>query len=131
MITASSLASSIVPGFDVVNAVTLVLGSVFLFTSYNILTKGTEDLPLFILSGSIGMGLLAVAVFPDMFDRIGTVIGLEYKGRAILVVSNLTLFVVVTYLFNLIGRQQHKLSRLNEDLSLLKLGIEEDGEERD
>lgn len=130
MISTEYMHSLAIVGYDIVNVITFCLGIIFLFTSYNVIANGKEDLPLFLLSGIIGLGLLTVAVFPDMFQGVATVIGLEYKGRAILVVSNLTLFVVVTYLFNLIGRQQKKLSRLNEELSLLKSGIEEDSDEQ-
>lgn len=111
--------------FTLVNAVSLLVGIAFLFNGYLIFKRGREDVALLLLSTVVGLGLIFVALFEGMFDTIAQVLGLEWKARAILVLSNLTLFVLVTYLFNRIGKLYERLSRVNEELSLLKQEREE------
>lgn len=115
--------------YTVVNVLTFVIGIGFLLNGYALVKRGQEDLPLFVLSSLIGLGLLTVAVIPNLFYLVATLIGLKLKARAILVVSNLTLFVLITYILNRAGRMHKKLSRLNEEMSLLKNVVEERNEE--
>jgi len=110
--------------FTLVNLVALLLGIAFLYNGYRIATRGREAIPLFFLSVVLGLGLVFVAVFQDAFEFVATVLGLEQKGRAILIVSNLTLFVVVTVLFSRLSTLYNRLSRVNEELSLLRQRVE-------
>lgn len=111
--------------YTLVNLIALVVGLAFLVNGYVMVKQGREAIALFVVSVAIGSGLIFVAVFPDVFQIIATVLGLELKARAILVISNLTLFVVATYLFNRIGKLYDRLSRLNEEVSLLRTELEE------
>jgi hypothetical protein len=113
-----------------VNGITFLLGVLFLFSGYRMVKWGREDLALFLMSGAVGLGLMIVAIYPDIFEFIATVMGLELKARAILVISNLTLFVIITYLFNRISQLYDKVSGLNEELSLLRTTVEELGDEQ-
>lgn len=110
--------------FTLVNLVALLLGLAFLYNGYRIATQGREAIPLFLMSLVLGLGLVFVAVFQDTFEFVATILGLEQKGRAILIVSNLTLFVVVTMLFSRISTLYSRLSRVNEELSLLRQQVE-------
>ena len=112
--------------YTVVNLIAALVGVAFLLTGYGIVRRGREALPLFLVSLVVGVGLVFVSVFPNVFEIVATLLGLELKARAILVVSNLTLFIVVTYLFDRIGRLYDRVSRLNEEVSLLKAEIEDD-----
>lgn len=111
--------------YSVVNLVAFLVGVGFLLNGYVLVKRGREDIALFVMSLLVGAGLMTVAVFPNVFQLVATVLGLELKARAILVVSNLTLFVVVTYLLNRMGKLYDQLSRLNEEVSLLKNDLEE------
>jgi len=113
-----------------VNGITFLLGVLFLFSGYRMVKRGREDLALFLMSGAVGLGLMIVAIYPDIFEFIATVMGLELKARAILVISNLTLFVIITYLFNRISQLYDKVSGLNEELSLLRTTVDELGDEQ-
>lgn len=104
--------------YTVVNLITLVVGLIFLGHGYYLARRGREDIAIFVMSAVVGIGLIVVSVFPDIFDIIAAILGLELKARAILVISNLTLFVLVTYLFNRIGKLNEQISSLNEELSL-------------
>ncbi|MBV0924214.1 DUF2304 domain-containing protein [Halomicroarcula limicola] len=115
--------------YTLVNLIALVVGLAFLVNGYVMVKQGREAIALFVVSVAIGSGLIFVAVFPDVFQVIATVLGLELKARAILVISNLTLFVVATYLFNRIGKLYDRLSRLNEEVSLLRTELEEQRDE--
>ena len=114
--------------YSVVNLVAGVVGLGFLGTGYVLLRREREALGLFVLSVVVGAGLLFVAATPASFDYIATFLGLEFKTHAILVVANLVLFALVTYLLYRIGRLYDRLSRLNEEVGLLKTELE-DGEE--
>lgn len=111
--------------YTVVNLVALLVGLVFLANGYYLVRKGREAVALFVMSLAVGSGLIFVALFPNVFDVVATVLGLELKARAILVLSNLTLFVLVTYLLNRIGNLYDRVSRLNEEVTLLKSEVEE------
>lgn len=110
--------------FTLVNLIALLLGLGFFYNGYRIATRGREAIPLFLMSLILGVGLIFVAVFQDTFEFVATVLGLEQKGRAILIVSNLTLFVVVTVLFSRMSTLYSRLSRTNEELSLLRQQVE-------
>jgi len=114
--------------YSVVNAVAGVVGVGFLGTGYVLVRREREALGLFVLSVAVGAGLLFVAVLPGSFDYIAAFLGLEFKTHAILVVANLVLFALVTYLLYRIGRLYDRLSRLNEEVADLK-AEREDGEE--
>jgi hypothetical protein len=115
--------------YTVVNLVAFVVGLVFLLNGYVVVRRDREDVALFVMSLVVGAGLLFVAVFPEAFESIGAFLGLEWKARAILVISNLTLFALVTYLLNRIGRLYDRLSRLNEEVSLLRAELEDQSDE--
>jgi hypothetical protein len=106
--------------FGVVNLVALLVGLAFLANGYRLVRRGREDMALFVTSLLVGGGLIFVAVFPEFFDLVAAVLGLEQKGRAILVVSNLTLFVLVIYLLNRTASLYDQVSRLNESVTLLQ-----------
>jgi hypothetical protein len=113
---------------EIVNIVTFAVGFGLLFNSYSLLVQGREDIALVMLSFVAGLGLVVVSVFPGGFGIIAPLIGLEIRTRAMLVISNLTLFVVVVYLLNRTGGLQNKVSKLNEELSLLKHDVDEHDE---
>jgi len=112
-------------GYSLVNLIALVVGIAFLVNGYLMVKNGREAVALFVVSLVVGGGLMFVAIFPGVFQFVATVLGLEWKARAILIISNLTLFVLATYLFNRIGKLYDRLSRLNEEVSLLRSEVEE------
>lgn len=111
--------------FTVVNVVAILVGIGFLATGFYLVREGREAIVLFVMSLVVGCGLIAVGIYPNLFAVIATLLGLEWKARAILVVSNLTLFVLVTYLLYRIGILYDKVSRLNEQVSLLRSELED------
>lgn len=111
--------------YSLVNVLAVLVGIAFLWNAYLIVGRGREDLALLALSLVLGGGLIFVAIFPNTFEVVATVLGLEWKARAMLVLSNLTLFVVVTYLFDRLGRLSERVSTLNEEMSLLRAELDE------
>lgn len=111
--------------YTAVNFVTFAVGVGLLFNDYALVRRGREDVTLFVLSAVVGVGLIAVAAVPNVFQFVATLLGLELKARAILVIANLTLFAIVAYLFNRLGNLHKQVSRMNEELSLLKNTVEE------
>lgn len=109
---------------EIINVITFGVGVLFMLNGYYLVKKGKEDLVPFLITSSVGIGLIVVAISPDIFDLISDFLGFEIKGRAILVVSNLTLFVIVIYLFNKVGGLKAKVSKLNEEMSLTKSQVE-------
>lgn len=105
--------------YSLVNAVALIVGLLFLTNGYYMIRKGRESIPILVVSIGVGGGLVFVALFPTAFDLVARVLGLELRARAILVVSNLTLFALVIYLLNRIGQLYARVSYLNERLSIL------------
>lgn len=114
--------------YTVFNLVAFVIGVAFLTNGYRMVRLGREDMTVFFTSLIVGSGLIFVALFPNVFDLIAKTLGLESQARAILVIGILTLFVLVSYLLNRIAKLYEQVSRLNEELTLLKGDIE-DGDE--
>jgi hypothetical protein len=112
--------------YSAINAATFAVGLGLLLNGYLIVRRGREDVALLVVSAVVGTGLIVVALAPDVFQVVATLLGLKLKARAILVVSNLTLFVVAIYLFNRVGRLYERVSRLNEELALLKTAVDEE-----
>lgn len=119
--------------YTIINGITFLLGILFLSSGYRLVKRGREDISLFLMSGIIGAGLMVVAILPNIFELVASTIGLELKARAILVSANLTLFIIVTYLFNRMSHLYNKISGLNEELSLLRTTVSEleDNQEKD
>ena len=111
--------------YTAVNLVALLVGIAFLANGYRMVRHGREDMTLFLTSLFVGAGLIFVALFPDFFQVVATVLGLELKARAILVMANLTLFVLVIYLLHRIAKLYEQVSRLNEAVSLLRSDLED------
>lgn len=112
--------------YTLVNALTFALGLLILMNSYRLARSGDEDLSSFLLSVILGIGLVVVAIVPNLFELFAAVLGLELRARAILVVSNLTLFCVTYYLVMQVVELRGMVSTLNEELSLLKRRVEDD-----
>lgn len=106
--------------YTVVNLIALVVGVVLVANGYFLVRRGREAVALFVTSLLAGGGLIFVALFPNSFQVVATVLGLELKARAMLVIAILALFVLVTYLLNRIGQLYDRVSRLNERISLLE-----------
>ncbi|MDZ7851046.1 MAG: DUF2304 domain-containing protein [Halodesulfurarchaeum sp.] len=111
--------------YTVVNVAAFLVGVGFLANGYRMVRRGREDMTLFVTSLFVGAGLIFVALFPDFFQLVANVLGLELKARAILVIANLTLFVLAIYLLHRIANLYEQVSRLNEELSLLKADLED------
>lgn len=111
--------------YTIINAVTALIGVVFLVNGYKLVKVGREDILQFVASGIVGTGLLIVAAFPGLFDYIAALIGVEIKTNAMLIVATLTLFLLSMYLINRTGRLYEDISRLNEEMSLLRNRVEE------
>ncbi|MFW5965742.1 MAG: DUF2304 domain-containing protein [Halodesulfurarchaeum sp.] len=112
--------------YTAVNVAALLIGIVFLVNGYRMVRRGRENMAMFLTSLFVGGGLIFVALFYDSFQVVADLLGLELRARAILVVSNLTLFALVIYLLNRIGSLYEKVSRLNEELSLLRAKLEDE-----
>ena len=115
--------------YSAVHLASMLVGLALLANGYLLVKRGREAVALFVVSLAVGTGLIFVAVFPDSFQVVADQLGLELKARAILGLSNLTLFAVVTYLFNRIGKLYDRLSRLNEEVSLLRSELEDGPDE--
>jgi len=111
--------------YTAVNVIAILVGLLFLANGFYLVREGREAMALFVMSLVVGAGLIVVALSPNLFEVVAALLGLEWKARAILIVSNLTLFVLVTYLLNRVGQLYDKISRLNEQVSLLRSELEE------
>jgi hypothetical protein len=113
--------------YTILNAVTLIVGTAFLWNGYRIVRQGREAVLLFGMSALVGCALIIVALFPPVFTSLIGGLGVD-AGRGILVFSNLGLFVLVTYLFHRIGQLYDSISRLNEEVSLLKTEVDQEND---
>lgn len=115
--------------YTVVNLLSLLVGLGLLANGYLVVNREHEEFLLFLVSVGAGAGLVFVSLLPNAFETVATVLGLEFKTHAILVVSNLVLFGLVAYLLNRIAKLYYRLSRLNEEVSVLRHELEQRGDE--
>jgi len=115
--------------YTLINLITFLIGVGFLGLGYRLVKRGREDVALFVVVAAVGIGLVTVALIPGIFTIIARLLGLELKARAILVLSNLTLFVLTTYLLSKLSNLYTRVSRLNEELSLLQASLDDQQDE--
>lgn len=111
--------------YTLINGITFLVGVGFLSTGYYLVARSREDVVLFLTMGLIGAGLIVVALVPNIFEYVALALGLEWKARAMLVISNLTLFVLTALMFRRLSKLYDRVSQLNEELSLLKAELED------
>lgn len=113
--------------YTLVNLLTVLLAIGFLGYAYRVGQGQGEDLALFLVSVALGIGLFVAGLVPNaVFKSMAALLGIRLEAVAVLVVSNSVLFVVITFLFNRVGTLKADVSKLNEELSLLRQQVEED-----
>lgn len=111
--------------YTLINVISFVFGCIFLYAGFRMVKRGREDVVLFFMMAGVGAGFIVVALYPNFFELVAALIGLEWKGRAILVVSSLVQFVLIMYLLHRTNQLYTKVSTLNEELSLLGTTVDE------
>lgn len=111
--------------YNIINLLTFCVGVAFLYNGYRIVRRGREAVALFGMSATVGAGLIIVALYPTVFIAVASSLGVVVADRALLILANLTLFVLTTYLFHRLGRLYENVSRLNEEVSLLRTELDD------
>lgn len=112
--------------YSLVNLIATLLGVAFIYNGYRLVRHGREDIFWFLISGTVGVGILVVAFYSNIFIIVADIIGLRLKGRAILVVANITLFALVAVLFSVVKNLYDRVSQMHEELVLLRHELNED-----
>ncbi len=110
-----------------VNVVGLAVGLYFLVQSYRLVRRREEDVFSFLIWLIVGTALVVVSLFPGVADYVMTLLGMEMRAYTIFTLGILLAYVLMFQLFRLIWRLNRSLSKLNEELSLLK-ALHEKGE---
>lgn len=74
---------------------------------------------------TVSAGFLAVALFPDAYDRLAEATGIDYPPAAILFVTAVFLFVIVVHFSWELSRLEERSRILAEELALLRARLEE------
>lgn len=110
-----------------VNVVGLAVGLYFLVQSYRLVRRREEDVFSFLIWLIVGTALVVVSLLPSVADYVMTLLGMEMRAYTIFTLGILLAYVLMFQLFRLIWRLNRSISKLNEELSLLK-ALHERGE---
>lgn len=83
----------------------------------------------FLVSVLIATGIFSVAVFPNVFDQVGSLVRIDRRPLAILLITNITLVALVLALFARTRANQQSLATLTRNLAIEQVTETETEEE--
>lgn len=107
-----------------VNILGIVVGAYFIYRAYTLVKAEEEDVLNFLIWLVIGSGLVVAGSVPAVFNFIMDILGMQRRAYAMFSVG---IFVAYLLLFRLsynLRSLKRDISKLNEDISLLKERID-------
>lgn len=104
----------------IINIIGILFGIYFLFKSYLLVKKKKEDVKQFLLWALIGIIMLILAVYPKLADIALKLLNMEERINAIFAIGILLSILLIFNLNNQIEKMDSQMSKLNEEIALLK-----------
>lgn len=105
------------PIFQIIGFLT---GAYFLYKTFVLIKQKKETLFEFFLWFGFGLTLIILSIFPGLINYLSVFLGTTKGTNAIFLVSILILFFMNFYVFKMVKTIKHDISKLNEELSILK-----------
>ena len=98
----------------------VIIGLYFLQKSFKLVKDKKESLFEFFLWSFLGVAIILTSIFPNRIVNVLGIFGAEKNLNALFVLAILTLFFLIFYTFKLNRNMMKMISRLNEEISILK-----------
>ncbi|RLI78857.1 hypothetical protein DRP07_10660 [Archaeoglobales archaeon] len=108
-----------------IQIVAFVVGIYYIIKSYKLLRDKKEDVKQFLLWTIIGLSFIAVAIDPNIVLIFSNLLGMSYRGNMIFSISIIVAYLVILHYSTKISELNSNISKLNEELAVLKYIIEE------
>lgn len=106
--------------------VILFIGSILCFALViNMIRKYRVELKYSMLWLCVMLIVLVLSIFPNSFETIATLMGIELPVNALFLLSNFGIALIVFSLTIVTSKSTVKLKELTQEVGLLKLEIEE------
>lgn len=94
---------------------------------YRLVTRQILKPKYAMLWSVMAVGLLPLAVIPDLLVPISDLVGISYEPATILFASTVFLFVAIVHLSYELSRTEQRLQVLAEEMALLRARLEPSG----
>ena len=98
----------------------ILIGCYFLYKTFVLIKQKKETLFEFFLWLGLGFSLIVFSIFPSLINYLSIFLGTTKGTNAIFLLSILILFLMNFYFFKIVKNIKHDISKLNEELSILK-----------
>ena len=98
----------------------ILIGLFFLYQSYKLVKNKDEDVPEFLLWTTIGVVLVTMSAYPEAISSFLGVAGMTDQVYFLFTSGILLLYLVVMHLFKLNKALDRQISKLNEEMSILR-----------
>lgn len=98
----------------------ILIGLFFLYQTYKLVKNKDEDVPEFLLWTTIGIVLVAMSAYPEAISSFLGIAGMTSRAYFIFTSGILVLYLVVMHLFKLNKELSMQISKLNEEMGILK-----------
>ncbi len=106
----------------------VLVGLYFLFKSTKLIKERKESIYEFFLWIFLGVALIFTSLWPNFVVRFLGIFGAEKNLNALFILAILILFFLIFYTFKLNRNMLKMISKLNEELSLIKYKIKNEKE---
>ena len=103
-----------------INILGILVGIYLLLRSYLLIKRKEEDLLNLFIWVFIGTGLIITGLFPSVFDYIMSLLGMETRAYTMFVIAILLAYLLLFRIFQAIRRLDSAISKLNEEVSILR-----------
>jgi hypothetical protein len=98
----------------------ILIGLFFLYQSNKLVKNKDEDVPEFLLWTIIGVVLITISAYPEAISSFLGIAGMTDQVYFLFTSGILLLYLVVMHLFKLNRELNKQISKLNEEMSILR-----------
>ena len=114
----------------VLRIVLLVVVAVYFVILIHLLKKNRMTLKYSLLWMLVGVVMLLIGVFPEVFMWAARLIGVDVPSNALFAVLNFCMIVLLMFLTAVVSGQSNRITRLTQSLALLEKRVRELESER-
>ncbi len=102
----------------------ILIGLYYLYKSYRMVKNGKADVREFSIWVFVGFALIVVSAYPDVVTYLFNFLGMGFRGNAIFTIGILLSYFLLIHVTTLNRELNYQISKLNEEIALLRYEIE-------
>lgn len=102
----------------------LFIGIFFIYQSYRLVKEKKEDVESLLMWSVVGAGFIIVSIYPGIFDYALGILQMRQRPFAIFTIGILIAYVILFQMFKLIRTINENISKLNENMAVLRYDVE-------